>query len=82
MEINSSLKVFRDRFPEWVATHVSCLAPPDVAHDFCGMLTEATGVEPVLLEIKSVVRPSDSAPADQESLFPFTTAIGAAMRSL
>ena len=25
---------------------------------------------------------TDSAPADQESLFPFTTAIGAALRSL
>ena len=46
------------------------------------MVEEATGVEPALLEIKSVVPPSDSAPADQESLYPFTTAIGAALRSL
>jgi hypothetical protein len=46
------------------------------------MVAEATGVEAALLEVKSVLRPSDSAPADQESLFPFTTAIGAALRSL
>lgn len=82
MEINSSLKVYRERFPEHTVKHVSCVAPPDVAREFCGMVAEATGVEPALLEIKSVVRPSDSVPADQESLFPFTAAIGAALRSL
>lgn len=82
MEINSSLKVYHDRFPERNVLHVSCIAPPDVAREFCGMVAEATGVEPALLEIKSVLRPSESAPADQESLFPFTTAVGAALRSL
>jgi type IV pilus assembly protein PilM len=82
MEINSSLKVYRDRFPEQAINHVSCIAPPDVAREFCGMVAEATGVEPALLEIKSVLKPSGSAPADQESLFPYTTAIGAALRSL
>lgn len=82
MEINSSLKVYRERFPERAIEHVSCIAPPDVAREFCDMVAEATGVEPSLLEIKSVVQPSDSVPADQESLFPFSTAIGAALRSL
>jgi type IV pilus assembly protein PilM len=82
MEINSSLKVYRDRFPERSVNHVSCIAPPDVSQEFCSLVAEATGVVPALLEIKSVVRPADSAPADQESLFPFTTAIGAALRSL
>ncbi len=82
MEINSSLKVYRDRFAERAIKNISCIAPPDVAREFCGMVAEATGFEPALLEVKSVLRPSDSAPADQESLFPFTTAIGAALRSL
>jgi len=82
MEINSSLKVYHDRFTERPINPVSCIAPPDVAREFCGMVAEATGVEPALLEIKSMLRPSDSAPADQESLFPFTTAVGAALRSL
>lgn len=82
MEINSSLKVYRERFPEHAVKHVACVAPPGVAQEFCGMVAEATGFEPSLLEIKSVVRPSDSVPADQESLFPFTTAIGAALRSM
>lgn len=82
MEINSSLMVYRERFPERPVKHVSCIAPPDVARDFCGMVSEATGLESSLLEVKSVVQPSDSAPADQETLFRFTTAVGAALRSL
>lgn len=82
MEINSSFLVYRERFPERVLTHVACIAPPDMAADFCGMVNEVTECESMLLETKSVVTPSDEAPADQDSLFPFTSAIGAALRSL
>jgi type IV pilus assembly protein PilM len=82
MEINSSLMVYRDRFPDRAVHHVSCIAPPDVAGEFCGMVAEATGCAPTLLEVKAVVKPADTAPADQASLFPYTTAIGAALRSL
>jgi type IV pilus assembly protein PilM len=82
MEINSSFLVYRERFPDRVIQHVACIASPDIALDYCGMVTEATGYEAVLLETKSFVTPADAAPADQESLFPFTTAIGAAMRNL
>jgi type IV pilus assembly protein PilM len=82
MEINSSLMVYHERFPEREVQHVSCIAPPDVAREFCGMVAEATGCTPTLLEVKSVVKPADTAPADQESLYAYTTAIGAALRSL
>lgn len=82
MEINSSLIVFRDRFPERQLQTVTCIAPPDVAGPFCSMVAEAVGVEPLLLEVKSAVVPANDAPADQETLFKYTTAIGAAMRSL
>jgi type IV pilus assembly protein PilM len=82
MEINSSLMVYRDRFPERPIKHVACVAPPEVARDYCGMVSEATGLEASLLEVKTVVQPSDSAPADQEALFRYTTAVGAALRSL
>ena len=82
MEINSSLKVYRDRFPDREVPHVSCIAPPDVAREFCSMVAEATECTPTLLEIKSVVKPADTAPGDQETLFSYTTAIGAALRSL
>ena len=82
MEINSSLKVYHDRFADRTVHYICCVAPPEVARDFCGMVAEATGIEPSLLELKSAVQPSDSAPADQETLFRFTTAVGAALRSL
>ncbi|HEY3306880.1 MAG TPA: hypothetical protein VGJ93_00350 [Desulfuromonadaceae bacterium] len=82
MEINSSFLVHRERFPERVLSQVACLAPPDISYDFCNMVSEVTECESVFLETKSVVVPSDTAPADQASLFPFTTAIGAALRSL
>jgi len=82
MEINSSLMVYRERFPERAVEHVCCIAAPDVAGEFCSMVAEATGCAPMLLEVKTIVKPSDTAPADQESLYPYTTAIGAALRCL
>lgn len=82
IEINNSLLVFRERFPERMITKVACIAEPDVMLEFCDMVNEATGVAPIQLEAKSVVKPADSAPADQKSLYPFTAAIGAALRSL
>lgn len=82
IEINNSLLVFRERFPERIITRVACIAEPDMMAEFCDMVTEATGVAPIQLEAKSVVKPANSAPADQQSLFPFTAAIGAALRCL
>jgi hypothetical protein len=81
-EIDNSFLVHRERFPEWIPRHVACIAPPDMSQDLCGMAAEITACEPVLLEAKSMITPSDSAPADQQTLFPFTSAIGAALRSL
>jgi hypothetical protein len=46
------------------------------------MVAEATGCAPIILEVKTILKPADTAPADQESLYPYTTAIGAALRSL
>jgi type IV pilus assembly protein PilM len=81
MEINSSLLVYKERFPERQVQTVFCVAAPDVAQDFQNMVAEATGFAPVLLETKSAVIPGDSAPGDQVRLFPCTVAIGAALRS-
>lgn len=82
MEINNSLLVYRERFPEHQIQHIACVAPPDVAADFCEMIEEATGCKPSLYETKAAVTPSDAAPADQQALFPYTAAIGAALRNL
>jgi len=80
MEINSSLLVLKDRFPEKFIQTLFCVAAPDVAQDFQSLVTEATGLTPILLETKSVVTPGNSAPGDQMRLFPCTAAIGAALR--
>ena len=82
MEINSSLLVYKERFPERPIQTVFCMAAPDVAADFQEMVAEATGVTPLLLEVKTTVTPGNSAPGDQARLFPCTAAIGAALRSL
>lgn len=81
MEINSSLLVYRERFPERPVLHVFCVVAPDIAAPFLEMVAEATGVTPVLLEVKGTVKPGNAAPGDQLRLFPYTAAIGATVRS-
>lgn len=81
MEINSSLLVYKERFPERAMQTVFCLASPDIAQNFQEMVAEATGLPPLLLETKGAVTPGNSAPGDQARLFPCTAAIGAALRS-
>lgn len=82
MEINSSLLVCKERFPERVVQTVFCVAPPDAAQEFMEMVTEATGTAAVMLETKGAVIPGNSAPGDQVRLFPFSAAIGAALRNI
>lgn len=81
MEINSSLLVYKERFPELPLQTVFTIAPPDCARDFQDMVAEATGLAPLLLETKESIIPGNAAPGDQVRLFPFTAAIGAALRS-
>lgn len=82
MEINSSLLVYRERFPEHAVESVFCVVAPDAAEGFQEMVAESTGITPVLLETKGAISPGNAAPGDQARLFPCTAAIGAALRSL
>lgn len=81
MEINSSLLVYKERFPDRSGQTVFCVASPEVAQSFMPMVAEAAGLTPVLLETKAVITPGNFAPGDQSRLFPCTAAIGAALRS-
>lgn len=81
MEINSSMFVYREHFPERSEETVFSVAAPEVAHDFQEMVAEATGLVTLLLETKGAITPGNSAPGDQVRLFPYTAAIGAALRS-
>lgn len=82
MEINNSLLVYRERFPDHVSSSVFCMASPEMAETFVAMVSEAAGGTATLLEVKAVIQPGDSVPGDQLRLFPFSSAIGAAMRNL
>ncbi|MDD2365243.1 MAG: pilus assembly protein PilM [Desulfuromonadaceae bacterium] len=80
MEINSSILVYKERFPERSVRTVFFIAQPEAVQGIKEMLLEATGLTAVLLETKGVVAPGNSAPADQSRLFSCTAAIGAALR--
>lgn len=82
MEINSSMLVYKERFPERSVQTVFCVASPDVAQNFMEMVAEAIGSTPVLLETKEAITPGNNAPGDQVRLFPCTAAIGASLRNL
>lgn len=82
MEINSSLMVYKNRFPDRVCQTIYCLAAPTDITEFREMVAEASGLEPVLLETKAVITPGNAAPGDQNKLFAHTAAIGAALRNL
>lgn len=82
MEINSSLLVYRERFPDHAVETVFCVVSPESAASFQEMVAESTGIAPVLLETKAAIAPGNAAPGDQGRLFPCTAAIGAALRSL
>lgn len=81
MEINSSLLVYKERFPDHAVETVFCVVSPDAAAGFQDMVAESTGITPVLLETKGAILPGNAAPGDQARLFPCTAAIGAALRS-
>jgi len=81
-EIRRSFLSYKAKFPEGEIKNVFCLAPPQLAGGFCGIARDAIGGEPVLLDPKSAleIRGKDfSAP---DPLFPFTSAIGTALRAL
>lgn len=82
MEINSSLLVYKERFPERPVQTVFCVTAPDAAANFQEMVAEATGLTPHLLEVKGSITPGNSAPGDQMRLFPYTAAIGASLRGV
>jgi type IV pilus assembly protein PilM len=81
-EIKCSMLAYRDRFQEREVRNVFYVAPPNVAKDFSEIVRDALRCEPVLLETRSAIAAVENIPSDQESLFPFSTAIGAALRGL
>jgi len=81
-EVKRSFLSYKAKSPEGEFKNVFCFAPPRLASGFCGIVGDAIGGQPVLLDPKSAleIRGKDfSAP---DPLFPFTSAIGTALRAL
>lgn len=82
MEINSSLMIYRERYPEREVVSIFTVSSHERSASLNEMVAEATSAVPVALEIKGMVTPGNAVPGDQVRLFPYTAAAGAALRGL
>jgi type IV pilus assembly protein PilM len=81
-EIRFSFLSYKSRFPERELRDVFCIAPLQAAKSFCGVARDALGGEPVFLDAKSAIDVRGKNLSVPEPLFPFTSAIGTAIRAL
>ncbi len=81
-EIRCTFLAYKEHFPERESRNVFCFAPPPMAKDFCGIASDAAGCDPILLETKSALEIRENTSTKPEFLFPFTAAIGAALKAL
>ncbi len=81
-EVRRSFLSFKAKFPECEIKDVFCFAPPQVVKAVCGIARDAIGGEAVLLDTKSMLEVRGKDFSVPEPLFPFTAAIGTAMRAL
>lgn len=81
-EITCSLLSYRDRFPERRINTALCVVSPHEAPEVCCMVRDVFECDPVLLETRDVVSARDGVSPAREELFPFSVAIGAALRGL
>jgi len=81
-EVNSSFLVYEDRYPGQGVGEVFCMAGAKDAESFRSLVAEASGLEPVLLELDRVVTPAPGVGLDRGALHALAGSVGAAVRSL
>jgi len=81
-EIKCTMLAYRDRFQGRDTSTVYCVAPPRAAEEFRDIVRGVFRCESVQLETRTAIATAENVPSDQESLFPFSTAVGAALRGL
>jgi type IV pilus assembly protein PilM len=81
-EVDSSFLVYGDRFPGQTVGEVFCMGPPAEAESFRALVAEATGLEPVLLDLERTVTLGPGIALDRPALHGLAGALGAALRSL
>jgi type IV pilus assembly protein PilM len=81
-EVNSSFLVYHDRHPGQAVTEVFCMAEAGEAEAFRSLVAEASGLEPVLLDLDRMVSLASGLTLDRTALHGLAGALGAAFRSL
>lgn len=81
-EVNSSLLVYNDRYPGQAVTEVFCMSDAAHAESFRSLVAEASGLEPVLLDLERLVTPAPSVALERGALHALAGSLGAAARSL
>jgi len=81
-EVNSSFLVYNDRHPGQAVTEVFCMAGAGEAEAFRALVAEASGLEPVLLDLDRMVTLGSGLTMDRAALHSLAGALGAALRSL
>jgi type IV pilus assembly protein PilM len=81
-EVNSSFLVYRDRHPGQALGEVFCMAGASEAEAFRSLVAEASGLEPVLLDLDRMVSLGRGLSLDRAALHGLAGSLGAALRSL
>lgn len=81
-EVDSSFLVYGDRYAGQTVSEAFCMAPPAEAESFRALVAEATGLEPVLLDLERMVTLGHGVALDRPALHGLAGALGAASRSL
>ena len=82
-EVNSSFLVYNDRHQGQAVSDAFCMVgDPTAAEGFRALVAEASGLEPVLLDLDRLVSPDRAAGLDKPALYALAGSLGAALRSL
>jgi type IV pilus assembly protein PilM len=81
-EVNSSFLVYRDRHQGQALSEVFCMAGAADAEAFRSLVAEASGLEPVLLDLDRMVTLGRGMNLDRVALHALAGSLGAALRSL
>lgn len=81
-EVNSSFLVYGDRYPGQAVTEVFCMSAASDAEAFRSLVAEASGLEPVLLDLERMVSPHQGSGLGKAALHALAGSLGAALRSL
>jgi len=81
-ELSSSLLVFQDKNQGSMLGKVFCFVAPEQSEEFRSLTAEATGQEPVMLDVERIITRGAACTSDRSTVAAMTAAMGAAVRVL